>query len=173
MTMSLPFFAITFAQMAPKADGVSADPGRNPDGSVVQAVSHHRRFPVCVPARRECFSLRVHILLVEDHADTRFVLAKLLARWGHEVAEAGTAASAIALLKNSRFDVLLSDIGLPDGDGFSVVAAAVARGSARFKVAISAQAESEDLNRGLRAGFDYYMDKPFDAAKLKTLIQRA
>ncbi|MBA3883876.1 MAG: response regulator, partial [Chthoniobacterales bacterium] len=115
----------------------------------------------------------VHVLLVEDHADTRLILARLLSRWGHEVAEAATVASAVSLLKKFRFDVLLSDIGLPDGNGLNVVATAVACGSARVKVALTAHGDAEDRDCGIRAGFDHYMTKPFDAARLKTVIERA
>ncbi|MBA2744314.1 MAG: response regulator [Chthoniobacterales bacterium] len=112
----------------------------------------------------------VHVLVVEDHADTRSVLVKLLTRWGHEVAEASTVASAITLLNNLRFDVLVSDIGLPDGNGLSVVAAAVASGSARLKVALTAHGNAQDRDNGMRAGFDHYLTKPCDVARLRTVI---
>jgi DNA-binding response OmpR family regulator len=115
----------------------------------------------------------VHVLFVEDHPDTRLVLTKLLTRWGHEVAEADSVAAALALLRNIRFDVLLSDIGLPDGDGLVVVAEAKKQKSARLAVALTAHGNAEDRECGLRAGFDHYMTKPFDAAQLREVISAA
>ncbi len=69
----------------------------------------------------------MNILLVEDHEDTRTVLSRLLDRCGHDVVQAENVTDALTLLGNFRFDVLLSDIGLPDGDGFGLVAEAKRR----------------------------------------------
>lgn len=112
----------------------------------------------------------MHLLLVEDHEDTRCILAKLLTRWGYEVAVADTVRAALALLNNLRFDVLVSDIGLPDGDGLAVVAEAHRCQSARLKVALTAHGNAEDMESGRRAGFDHYLTKPFDAAKLRAVL---
>jgi CheY-like chemotaxis protein len=115
----------------------------------------------------------VHVLLVEDHADTRDVLVKLLRRWRHLVTEAGTVTTAVGLLRNLQFDVLLSDIGLPDGNGLEVLAEAQRCGSARLNVALTAHGNAADRERGVRAGFHHYLTKPFDAARLKTVIAHA
>ena len=115
----------------------------------------------------------MNVLLVEDHADTRDVLVKLLRRWGHLVTEAATVASAVSLLRKDQFDVLLRDIGLPDGDGLEVLAESKRCCSARLNVALTAHGNAEDRDRGIRAGFHHYLTKPFDAARLKTVIARA
>ena len=112
----------------------------------------------------------MHILLVEDHTDTRVVLSRLLNRCGHHVAMAANVRDALTLLGNMRFDVLLSDIGLPDGDGLQLVCEARKRQPLKRAVALSALATDEDRERGLRAGFDDYLTKPLDFRRLRTVL---
>ena len=115
----------------------------------------------------------VHILVVEDHADTRAVLLKLLLRCGHDVAGAEDVHTAIALLENLRFDVLVSDIGLPDGNGFELVQEAKKLQPLRQAVALTAWSAAEDRERGRQAGFDHYLTKPLDFQKLRTVLEAA
>ncbi len=112
------------------------------------------------------------ILLVEDHDDTRCVLARLLDRFGHGVTPAATVADARRLLHELQFDVLLSDIGLPDGTGFDLVAEAKQLRPMKA-VALTAWASDEDRERGRRAGFDHYLTKPLDCARLRSLLAAA
>ena len=63
----------------------------------------------------------LHLLLVDDHADTRNVLARLLNKCGHQVVTSDSAQSAMKILEHGRFDALISDIGLPDGSGYDLV----------------------------------------------------
>ena len=115
----------------------------------------------------------VHILLVEDHADTRTALSKLLDQYGHEVATAENVRDALLLLENLRFDVLVSDIGLPDGNGLHLVAAAKRRQHFRQTVAVTAWDTAEDRERGRLAGFDHYLTKPLDFHKLRSVLAEA
>ena len=111
----------------------------------------------------------MQLLVVEDHEDTRFVLVMLLRRWGHEVSEAGTVAEAVALLKEKMFDILVTDLGLPDGSGHQVLAQATRLGTAKKTIALTALNSSTP--EGERSeGFDHYLTKPFDAARLKSLL---
>jgi CheY-like chemotaxis protein len=66
----------------------------------------------------------VKILLVEDHEESRNTLASLLVRDGHATTTAGTVAEGLEALWQKRIDVLICDLGLPDGDGLEVVAKA-------------------------------------------------
>src|SRR5438046_9135023 len=66
----------------------------------------------------------LRILVVEDHADTLRVLARLLDHFGHEISLANGAQSALEMVESKEFDVVLSDIGLPDGSGYEVIAQA-------------------------------------------------
>lgn len=115
----------------------------------------------------------MHILLVEDHADTRSSLAKLLDRCGYEVAAAETVHDALLLLENLRFDVLLSDIGLPDGNGLQLVEEAKRRQTFSKTVALTAWDTDEDRERGRRAGFDHYLTKPLDFNVLRGVLAGA
>ncbi|MGI8821645.1 MAG: response regulator [Chthoniobacterales bacterium] len=115
----------------------------------------------------------MHILLVEDHDDTRLVLSKLLFRCGHDVSDAANVRDALLLLDHFLFDVLVSDIGLPDGNGLDLVAEAKRRQGFRITVALTALASAADHERGHQAGFDHYLTKPFDFGKLRSLLHQA
>jgi CheY-like chemotaxis protein len=66
----------------------------------------------------------LRILVVEDHADTLRVLARLLDHFGHKISVADSTHSALQFLQSKTFDVILSDISLPDGTGYEVVSQA-------------------------------------------------
>ena len=112
----------------------------------------------------------MHILLVEDHADTRVVLSKLLIHCGYDVAAAENVHDALQLLDHLRFDVLLSDIGLPDGDGLELVGEARKRQPLRQTVALTALSTAADRKRGREAGFDHYLTKPVDFNRLRSVL---
>ncbi|MFL6529405.1 MAG: response regulator [Chthoniobacterales bacterium] len=115
----------------------------------------------------------MHILVVEDHEDTRSALSKLLARFGYNVAAAENCHEALLLLDNLRFDVVVSDIGLPDGDGFELIGEAKRRQPLTRTVALTALAAEEDRERGRLAGFDHYLTKPLEFEKLRGLLSAA
>jgi DNA-binding response OmpR family regulator len=112
------------------------------------------------------------ILLVEDHDDTRSVLTRLLDRLGYCVMSAATVADARRLLRELQFDVLLSDIGLPDGNGFGLVVEAKQLQPLKA-VALTAWASDDDKERGRTAGFDHYLTKPLDCARLQAVLAAA
>ena len=115
----------------------------------------------------------MHILFVEDHTDTRVVLSRLLTHLGYHVTAAENVEDALTLLDGVWFDVLLSDINLPDGDGFGLVAEAKKRQSLKRAVALTAMASPEDRAHGLRAGFDDYLTKPLHVSQLLTVLAAA
>ena len=116
-------------------------------------------------------SRSLHLLLVDDHADTRRVLARLLTKCGHEVVTSDSAQSALKLLEDGRFDALISDIGLPDGSGYDLVREAKRRQSLKG-VALSGFGMEEDVRRSTEAGFDYHLTKPIDFHTLQSLLQK-
>ena len=75
--------------------------------------------------QRPAKSLR--ILLVEDHGDTLHALARLLTHFGHEISVADGAQNARKIIESKEFDVVLSDIGLPDGNGYDLISEAKRR----------------------------------------------
>ena len=112
----------------------------------------------------------MNILIVEDHQDTRRVLSNLLGRGDHEVISASGATEALQLLANMRVNVLLSDIGLQDGDGLDLVAKAKTLQPKIKAIALTGRTSAKDHERGRQAGFDHYLTKPFDFHELRMLL---
>ena len=112
----------------------------------------------------------LRILLVEDHKDTRRTLSRLLTHFGHDVLAADNKQGALEMLKAGDFDVLLCDIGLPDGNGYEVVSQA-GRRPART-VAITGFGTEEDIRRSREAGFDLHLVKPIDLHALRTVLDQ-
>ncbi|WP_395744839.1 ATP-binding protein [Prosthecobacter sp.] len=113
----------------------------------------------------------LRILLVEDHADTRRVLHRLMSRWGHTVVTASTAAQARQALAEETFDLLLSDVGLPDGSGLDVVAK-LRESSQIPAVAMSGYGMAADIERTRAAGFNQHLVKPVTAETLLQTLAR-
>lgn len=112
----------------------------------------------------------MNILIVEDHQDTRRVLSTLLRRADHEVITASGVADALQLLENMRVNVLLSDLGLPDGDGLDLVTKAKRLQPKIKAVALTGRESTKDFQLGRKAGFDHYLTKPFDFHELRSLL---
>ena len=87
----------------------------------------------------------LRILLVDDHSDTRTILTRLLTRKGFRMQSAGSVEEGRALLRASAFDVLISDIGLPDGSGLELVEEAKRRYPALHAIALSGFGMEDDL----------------------------
>jgi CheY-like chemotaxis protein len=111
----------------------------------------------------------LRILIVEDHGDTRRTLSRLLSYFGHEISVADSRQSAMQMIAAKKFDVLLSDIALPDGSGYEVVAEAKQQQGVKT-VALTGFDRDEDIRRGKEAGFDFYLTKPVDFAELRTVL---
>ena len=116
-------------------------------------------------------STGLQILLVDDHLDTRGVLSRLLTKCGHEVLTAESVQGALELLGSRGFDALISDIGLPDDNGYNLVREAKRRQSLRA-IALSGFGMESDVRQSREAGFDYHVTKPVDFHKLKELLQK-
>jgi PAS domain S-box-containing protein len=114
---------------------------------------------------------RLRLLLVDDHADTRGVLARLLSKCGHEVVTADSADKALKILESRRFDALISDIGLPDCSGYELVREAKRRQSLKG-IALSGLGMDEDLIRSAEAGFDCHLTKPVNFQDLQSLLEK-
>jgi signal transduction histidine kinase/ActR/RegA family two-component response regulator len=119
------------------------------------------------PARRE----DLRLLLVEDHDDTREVLARLLSRRGYHVEAARNAREALSLSSSKTFDLLVSDIALPDSTGCELLAELSAKHGLRG-IAMSGFGSDADLAQSKEAGFLEHLVKPIDAKALDAAIQR-
>lgn len=116
------------------------------------------------------------VLLIEDHPDNLELMTFLLEHFGHTTVRAGDGPEGIAAARRERPDLIVCDIHLPSGDGFSVARALKADPElARIPlVAVTALAMVGDRDRVLAAGFDGYITKPIDpqrfVADLETLL---
>ena len=113
----------------------------------------------------------LRILLVEDHKSTADVLRRLLTRWGHSVHTAGTIAEALSLPLEPPFDILISDIGLPDGSGCDLVRALKKKADIRA-IALSGYGMEDDVRKSHDAGFDDHIVKPPNVVQLQLALSR-
>jgi PAS domain S-box-containing protein len=111
------------------------------------------------------------ILIVEDHADTAKSLARFLQMSGCSVTLARNGAEALDRASKENFDVLLSDLGLPDMSGYELIQRL--RSSRPIKgVALSGYGMDEDIRKSREAGFLEHMVKPLDIAQLERVLCR-
>jgi PAS domain S-box-containing protein len=111
----------------------------------------------------------LRILLVEDHDDTRRTLSRLIERWGHQVTTAATLAEGFQQAAENQFDLLVSDLGLPDGHGNDLMRSLHQTRGLRG-IAVSGFGTDEDVARSLDAGFELHLAKPVGAQRLKAAI---
>jgi hypothetical protein len=114
---------------------------------------------------------QLRILLVEDHRDTRHALSRLLTHFGHQTSVAESTRRALEMMSSQRFDLVLCDIGLPDGSGYDVISKAKARGPIKG-IAITGFGTDEDIRRSKEAGFDFHLVKPVDFQELRTVLEK-
>jgi signal transduction histidine kinase/DNA-binding response OmpR family regulator len=115
----------------------------------------------------------LRVLVVDDEADTRDLIATVLKRCGAEVRGCETAREALEQFEAWPPDLLVSDIGLPGEDGFSLIKKVREidrRGGQIPAIALTAYASPEDRLRSLSAGFQMHIAKPVDPEKLVTII---
>ena len=112
----------------------------------------------------------MRVLLVEDHNESREVLARLMRHWGYEVTTAETLARAVESLR-TRFDAIISDISLPDGSGYALVSEAKRQNQETLAIALSGYSSPMDIEIGKRAGFDHHLTKPFDCDEIRSLLR--
>jgi CheY-like chemotaxis protein len=114
----------------------------------------------------------LRILCVDDDADTCLVIRRALEHAGHVVETAGTCADARAkLLGAAPYDLLVCDLGLPDGNGWDLMADARQRGTTG--IALSGHAYDEDVRHSLDAGFASHVTKPATLNQLIAAIEAA
>jgi CheY-like chemotaxis protein len=114
------------------------------------------------------------VLVVDDDRDARELLSRILEQAGAAVELAESAAEALAKLPRSRTDVLISDIGMPDADGYELIrrvrSLPSGDGAATPAIALTAFARSEDRTRALRAGYQLHIAKPVEPTELITAV---
>lgn len=114
----------------------------------------------------------MNILLVDDHADTSRALKRLLERMGYCVETADSVSSALQASDAGRFDVVISDIGLPDGSGLDLMREILQRSEQVKGVALSGFGLEEDIRKSKEAGFVEHLTKPVDFVTLESVLAR-
>ncbi|HEY5892538.1 MAG TPA: PAS domain S-box protein [Chthoniobacterales bacterium] len=114
---------------------------------------------------------QVRILLVEDHPDTARILRRLLERAGYAVNTASDVAAALELSGTETFDILVSDLGLPDASGGELMRRLREQSSIKG-IALSGYGMEEDLRKSRMAGFEEHLVKPVELPQLQQAIAR-
>jgi CheY-like chemotaxis protein len=118
----------------------------------------------------------VRALFVDDEADARELITMVLAQGGAQVRTAVSATEALATCDEWRPDILISDIGLPDEDGHTLMKELRARERERGghipAIALTAYARREDRQLALAAGYEYYVSKPVEPVELLIVVAR-
>jgi len=117
-------------------------------------------------------SSRLRVFIVENHDDTRDILSMLMSAMGCEVRSVSCMRDALEQLPGADADVLLSDIGLPDGDGWELMRRLHLEHPV-YAIAMSGYGMAEDRERSLAAGFRHHLVKPMDIEKLEALLAEA
>ncbi|HEY2144296.1 MAG TPA: HAMP domain-containing protein, partial [Candidatus Udaeobacter sp.] len=114
----------------------------------------------------------MRILLVEDHEDTNRSLTNLLRRRGYHVQSALNLQSALDLSQKEKFDVLISDLALPDGSGIDLMQK-LHSNQPLLAIALTGFGMEDDIRRSHEVGFKHHLVKPIDLNKLDSLIQES
>jgi CheY-like chemotaxis protein len=118
----------------------------------------------------------IKVLAVDDELDARILLETLFKQCGADIETCSSAAEALRKLDEESFDVLVSDIGLPGEDGYSLIKklreSEEKTGKSLPAVALTAFARTEDRFQALAAGYDMHVPKPVEPAELALVISR-
>ena len=116
----------------------------------------------------------LRVLLVDDEADSRDLVNLVLEECGAEVVTAESASEALEAVKGEKFQIIISDIGMPDEDGFSLIRKirrlTDEQGGNTPAIALTAYARAEDRVRALRSGFQIHIAKPVEPAELIAVV---
>ncbi|MDB5350084.1 MAG: domain S-box [Planctomycetota bacterium] len=114
----------------------------------------------------------LRILVVEDEPATLRMMARLLRGLGHAVTTANDIASGYGAFEAGEFDLIISDIGLPDGTGLDLMRRVVALRGRIAAIALTGYGMEEDIQKSREAGFTAHMTKPIDFTKLEAMIRQ-
>jgi CheY-like chemotaxis protein len=117
-----------------------------------------------------------NVLVVDDDPDAAEIVSRILSQYGAEVTTVQSGPTALSLLDTSRYDVLISDIAMPEMDGYEFVRTIRGSGNRVAEripaIALTAFSRSEDRRRAMLAGFDMFLSKPVDPPELVAVVSR-
>ncbi|MEY2482006.1 MAG: hypothetical protein QOK24_534 [Verrucomicrobiota bacterium] len=153
----------SFTIMLPVATAVSND-----------EVRRHPRAGSGETVREKLDLQDVRVLAVDDEADARLLIKRILSACGAQVETADSGAAAIPILRRTKPHVLIMDIGMPNEDGYTVMRKmrelAGDEGGNVAAIALTAFARSEDRRRAVLSGFQMHMAKPVEAPELIAMV---
>jgi PAS domain S-box-containing protein len=149
----------------------SGGPGRGSTFTLTFPTSEARAEPIEAQPINAQDRGRYRLLLVEDHLDTARTITKLLERRGYKLETAGTVAEALDAVDRGNFDLLICDLGLPDGSGIELVEK-IRKTRKTPAIALTGFGMQEDIERAKRAGFDAHLTKPANLQKLEATMWR-
>src|SRR5258705_794262 len=114
-----------------------------------------------------------HLLVVDDEPSARSTLALLLRKRGHRVVEADGVTSATAKLSDEVFDLVVTDLRMPDGDGLDVLRAVKAHAPATEVILLTAYAERKSAKEAIRLGALDYFEKAQEPDELNHRVDKA
>jgi PAS domain S-box-containing protein len=130
----------------------------------------------CEFSEQELDLAGVRVLMVDDEADARALFAAMLSQYGAEVLVVSCVAEVLAALDSFRPDILVSDIGMPEMDGYELIQQIrklpTERGGRISAIALTAYASETDQQQALTAGFQSHLSKPVDPFELVTEVSR-
>ena len=124
------------------------------------------------PAHSTASRPPLRIFIVENHDDTRFLLGLLLEQLGHTVMSVATMQEALRTIPAASCDVLISDVGLPDGNGWDLLKK-LGTERPKYAIAMSGFGMSSDRERSRMAGYRHHLLKPVEPNQLETLLAEA
>jgi signal transduction histidine kinase/CheY-like chemotaxis protein len=127
--------------------------------------------PVAPKSAQKASPPGLRILLVEDHEATRAVLRNLLNRRGHQATAAGSVAEALRKATGAEIDVLISDLGLPDGTGAELLKQILLKHPGLPAIALSGFGMENDLRQTQQAGFIAHLVKPISIEQLEAALE--
>jgi PAS domain S-box-containing protein len=145
---------------------------RIPVGAEIAALAEPSEPGSEAPAEGAADLPALHVLLVEDHADTAQAMSDLLTALGHRVTVVGTVTAALDAARTGEpIDFVVSDLGLPDGDGHDLMRELAGKHGLRG-IALSGYGMEEDIRRSHEAGFEKHLTKPVDLETFKAVIRQ-
>lgn len=146
----------------------------NEQGEVIYLLNCVENITGRMKAEKDLELKDVRVLVVDDEADTRALLTSIFESCKAEIVSVASVSETLKVLENGKFDVLVSDIGMPNTNGYELIKSVrqlpTDKNGRIPAVALTAYARAEDRMRALSAGFQMHIPKPIEPAELITII---
>jgi len=128
--------------------------------------------PIALPASEKVTTPPLRVFIVENHADTLLYMQRYLEQMGNKVRVAPDMTTALGALPTAEIDLLISDIGLPDGDGWELMRQ-LGPNRTYMAIAMSGCGANADKARSRSVGYRHHLIKPFLPDELDPILEEA